>query len=401
MGYDAAAIAALGEDESRLPQIITRFVTYRETWFRRGTSAMLRAWSEGEAVAKRLLARSDGERRMTHLLHLGELLQQAAAIDPAPAALLRWLSARRQDERSDDSAQVRLESDRNLVQVVTIHKAKGLEYGVVFCPFLWDGRRPPSPTGDGKSYHDENGLPVIDFRAESEASSIRQQLDRECDAEFMRLLYVALTRAVHRCYLVVGCYQTLVGRHLSLSEGRRSLLNWLVAGHGIGYPAWRRNELSVDAIDGAWQRFAAQAAPAVSLADLPATPPQVLAVADLPTLPLAVPAPPGEGVADWRIGSFSSLQHGAMGDAAASDHDARLPAADVGVDGEASLTPEALSSDVAADDVLHFPRGAAAGDCVHALFERIDFTDRSDWPTRIADVLAAHHHLEQTRREGR
>jgi exodeoxyribonuclease V beta subunit len=76
---------------------------------------------------------------------------------------------------------LRLESDRNLVQIVTIHKSKGLEYGVVFCPFLWDGHQPSFGELEGSEYHDDDGQPVIDFRSDlddSEAAEIKRRAAR-------------------------------------------------------------------------------------------------------------------------------------------------------------------------------------------------------------------------------
>ena len=140
MGFDAVSVAALAADEAQLLRTMARFSGYRDIWQRRGFGVMLRAWIDSEAVTSRLLARSDGERRLTNLLHLGELLQHVGADHPAPNALLRWLNSQRRDDGTDEVAQLRLESDRNLVQIVTIHKSKGLEYGIVFCPFLWDGQ---------------------------------------------------------------------------------------------------------------------------------------------------------------------------------------------------------------------------------------------------------------------
>ncbi len=102
-----------------------------------------------------MLRRDDGERRLTNLLHLGEQIHQAAATHASPDALLRWLATKRRDGAADEVAQLRLESDRNLVQIVTIHKAKGLEFPIVFCPFLWDGNtRFGGPKPEGREYHD-------------------------------------------------------------------------------------------------------------------------------------------------------------------------------------------------------------------------------------------------------
>jgi exodeoxyribonuclease V beta subunit len=94
--------------------------------------------------------------------------------------------------------------------------------------------------------------------------------------------------------------------------------------------------------------------------------------------------PPVRMPVGWRLGSFSSLQQGADSEGSASDHDGRsaialLPAG-------RSVTPPPDT----ADDILRFPRGPAAGDCVHALFESIDFTDSREWPGSIEQVLQTH-----------
>ncbi|MBL8374582.1 exodeoxyribonuclease V subunit beta [Accumulibacter sp.] len=386
MGVDATGVAALAADEMGLLQTMARFGSYRETWLRRGFGVMLRAWMAGEAVALRLLARSDGERRLTNLLHLGELLQQTSADQPAPDALLRWLASQRRERGADEVAQLRLESDRNLVQIVTIHKSKGLEYGIVFCPFLWDGHQSNFGEFEGEEYHDDDGLPVIDFRCDLdpvEADEITRRRREEKDAEFMRLLYVALTRAAYRCYLVAGCYATRSFGRPSMAQGNRSLLNWLVAGKEMRYADWLTHQRSPGEIEEAWQALARTAGMSLSLRDLPREAPTPLAGAGLSPASLAALAPPASIAAGWRIGSFSSLQHAAESEASASDHDGRtltvLPA--VGGATAAEITP---------DDVLHFPRGPAAGDCVHALFERVDFSDSKRWPDIIDEVLASH-----------
>ena len=139
MGHDAASVARISGDEAALMGFLQRFADYRDLWLRRGVGVMYRRFLSDEKVSARMLRRDDGERRLTNLLHLGEQLHQAAATHGSPDALLRWLATKRRDGVADEVAQLRLESDRNLVQIVTIHKAKGLEFGIVFCPFLWDG----------------------------------------------------------------------------------------------------------------------------------------------------------------------------------------------------------------------------------------------------------------------
>ncbi len=382
MGAAAGEIEAIARDDAALAAWTTRFDELRKVWLARGFGFMLRRWMDEAGVSKRLLARADGERRLTNLLHLGELLHRASIAHPAPDALARWLATQRTEAAAGEEAQVRLESDRNLVQIVTIHKAKGLEYGIVFCPFLWDGYRSSRGEPDAMEYHDEDGNGVIDFRPEAKKDdAVKRRRNEESAAEDVRLAYVALTRAVHRCYLVAGCYLYASGKgDPTPKQSTKSLLNWLAAGGGLSYADWQEAKPKTDAIEEAWQRIADAAKPHILLTDLPLERGTPLAIPDAsPESLTALPAPkridPG-----WRIGSFTALAHGAEHESAASDHDARaaIPAA------------AAARPDLPAHDFLRFPRGALAGDCVHAAFEHADFTDPATWDDAIRRALAQH-----------
>jgi len=374
MGCDAMAIEALSEDDQASIALMTRFAGYRDQWGRHGISAMLRRLMREEQVSERLLARTDGERRMTNLLHLGERLQDASTEHRSPQALLRWLSHMRQDDRGEEAAQLRLDSDQNLVQIVTVHKAKGLEYPLVFCPFLWDGSFPPD-RGDGVEYHDDEHHPVIDFRPElKDNREIKLRIRTERSAEELRLIYVALTRAAHRCYLVAGCQGE---NHVTTSA--RSMLNWLVAGDGLSPSQWFEHKLGADGIALAWSRVAEKAPGRIAAAALP---PAI-------GLPIHVPRsaaetiqaldPAGWTLQGWRIGSFSGMLHGAL-ERPAADHDAASE----------STSPEPEPEPVRGDDILGFPRGMDAGTCLHAMFERIDFGDEPTWLPAVRTALALH-----------
>jgi exodeoxyribonuclease V beta subunit len=118
-----------------------------------------------------------------------------------------------------------------------------------------------------------SGQTVIDFRPEvsdGERAEIKWRRRQEQDAEFMRLIYVALTRAVYRCYLVAGCYATQAFGNRSLTQSSRSLLNWLVAGSGISHGAWHGQRRTAEEIEVAWRALAEAAGPILSLSDLPA-----------------------------------------------------------------------------------------------------------------------------------
>ncbi|HYN59534.1 MAG TPA: exodeoxyribonuclease V subunit beta, partial [Rubrivivax sp.] len=401
MGLDAAALQAMSADEAALLDCITRFAGYRETWLQRGVGLMLRRWMRAEGVSRRLLARPDGERRMTNLRHLAECLHEAAEQHAAPEALLRWLQAQRSESRIDDAVQLRLESDRDLVQVVTMHKSKGLEYPLVFCPTLWDGHAGGSRAAGVREYHDEDGDALLDFRSldKEQAAPIAEQMALESAAEGMRLIYVALTRAVHRCYLVVGPYRRKHGKHLSVSESCRARLNWLVAGAGLSPQAWLKNSLGASDIDAAWAALAQQQAPHVVQGALPMGPGLPLPPLRPPAEALAALPAPAHIAPGWWIGSYSSLAHGARHDDAALDHDLRVDTPPDAAQATVPPAPQAAENAAAgpgapagaawidADDILHFPRGAVAGECLHAVFERIDFTDPTGWPAAVGAAL--------------
>jgi exodeoxyribonuclease V beta subunit len=225
-------------------------------------------------------------------------------------------------------------------------------------------------------WHDETGGQVMDWRhAPEDSDAIKERLADERDAETLRLIYVALTRAVHRCVLVVGCYDK--------KDGTRSLLNWMLAGTRQDAAQWRKSEIEPEEIDSLWRTLANDSEGAIVLEDLPSGEGEPLPWGEEKPA-FSAPRPPivPEG---WRIGSYSAITSGATHEDAARDHDARIdqPASE-----HAPETPP--SAPVPEGDILRFPRGAAAGDCVHALFESIDFTRPGTHPAAISRVLAAH-----------
>ncbi len=377
MGVDAPTLADIHDDDARLGEVMARFAGYREHWRQHGIASLLRRWIRDEGVATRLLGRADGERRMTNLTHLAEALQQASIEQPGPDALLRWFEAQR-DTAADvtsDTAQLRLESDRHLVQILTIHRAKGLEFPVVFCPFSWDGGSKPAAGGDGQPIHGLDGRGLIVFRELTDDEKQHRRLEEA--AEQVRLLYVALTRAVHRCYLVVGCYTS----SRSTKESCRSPLNWLAAGAGIAVADWfaaREPALDGDQIETAWESLATAAPEAISMAPLP-EPPFAILHGRLPDADSFAALDPPSRIPPARwVGSYSSLTQGAAAEAAARDHDLFITEAD---------GPDPAPAE---DDILLFARGPVAGECLHAVFEHADFTDPDTWPAAIERALRAH-----------
>ncbi|SAK68717.1 exodeoxyribonuclease V, beta subunit [Caballeronia pedi] len=397
-GLDAAALWRLEHADAADPHgepidstsWVERFSRYRTIWHERGFAVMWRTLARELSIATRLVARADGERRLTNVNHLAELLQARSAEQPGIAPTLRWLAAQREQQGGGEEAQLRLESDRNLVQIVTIHKSKGLEYAVVFCPFLNDGTaRDASKTGlpDAREYHDDAGVAVLHYGIEAdEDEHVSAAIAREQAAERARLVYVALTRAVFRCYVVAGVY--LSSR--STKESCRSVLNWLVAGKGRDFDAFCKEPPEEADIVAAWHALAAQADGAIGVAPLPVIDMREPLVADKSGEHEIAARTNQRILRDrWRMASFSSLiAAGARDEAnqaqpaeARPDHDELAALNDI-----ARTEAPALAS----DDILAFPRGAAAGECLHRMFELADFTASSGWSAAVERALHEH-----------
>lgn len=204
LGQPYAVLDRLNHDETYWEAIGERFRRLHDTWLRQGVLAMLHELLHAFDLPAGLLAREHGERILTNLLHLAELLQQAAATLDGEHALLRYLGNQialagdDQNETTDDKI-VRLESEAALIQVITIHKAKGLEYPLVLLPFVCAMRE--TKRGDRFVLHDADGQPTLDLQPSDEAI---QRADHERLQEDLRLLYVALTRARHACWLGIA-----------------------------------------------------------------------------------------------------------------------------------------------------------------------------------------------------
>lgn len=374
---DANGIHALEHDDATWDLWVSRFGAWGKRWEENGFVAAFRQLLDQQEAAPRLLRLVDGERRLTNLLHLAELLHVAASREHlGPAGLLRWLSAMRRDtdarERfGTDAAQVRLESDDHAVKLVTIHKSKGLQYPIVYCPYLWDGKLLRNDAKEALRFHD----PKNDDRHTLDLGSASMEdhwkhAEREAAAENLRLLYVALTRAKHQVVVVWG----------NFTDANTSPLGYLLhQGPGAAGDLFAPTAERVKKLD---DNLMLQ-----ELFELSASASGAIGVESLSPGRGEVYTPPA-GSADelrgreatrtierwWRTSSFTSLVSGAGSDPAREaegrDRDAR----------EAMLRRESLAAtppsvDAATPVLLHaFPRGARPGELIHKVFEVIDFT---------------------------
>jgi len=318
LGWSMGQLAALNEDEALWEETVALFRQWGKLWQRQGVLPMLRQLLFHYRIPAQLLQAPDGERRLTDLLHLGELLQQAAATLAGEHALLRWFQAQcLAPDGNAEEQQLRLESERHLVQVVTIHKSKGLQYPLVLLPFISAWR-----VTSQANYH-EQGQSVWDLQADAAAL---EQAEQERLAEDLRLLYVALTRGVYLTWL--GLAEVKVkpagagNAFMHLLPAGESLAERLAATQVSGLVPWdplpwpAAGQLSRSAVTPHWQ--ARQFARRLDR--------------------------------HWQVTSYSAL--------VANTPHVGLPAP----------APEAPRL-----DALGFPRGARAGTFLHNLLEGLDF----------------------------
>jgi exodeoxyribonuclease V beta subunit len=360
MGWDASGLDELNRDDRRLGQITSRFFDYHRLWREQGFIVMFRRLLIKEGVENRLLDYVDGERRVTNLLHLSELLyQQESDAGAGMEGLVKWLSRQRQESQPDENRLLRLESDSHLVRIDTLHGSKGLEYGIVFCPYLWDG-------GAGRSnqepylFHD----PDAGYGAVLELGSERFDQDHEREreerlAESLRLLYVALTRARHRCYLPWG----------SVKGSGGSALAWLLHSQAeSGTFSLDDGAETLARLDDAGLNTELEALAAGSAGSIAWEPMPVDGVQPQQALSM----PPQLTQARRFNGFIPSLQRIASFSSLVSGHSEDLPDYDAQSDKAERLEP--LSERF---DIHGFPRGSGAGRCLHAILEQVDFQDLS------------------------
>jgi exodeoxyribonuclease V beta subunit len=159
---------------------------------------------------------NDWERSLSNINQIAELLQVQSRIYRGHFALIRWLSDSISNAAAvDDESKLRLESDEQLIRIVTIHKSKGLEYPFVFVPFLFSGRGADEAWFYSYKKNDLKGYLTLDLLKDN---NNLEQADNERLAEDIRLLYVALTRAKYQCYVGTTAYKGIGKKSLGLAQ---------------------------------------------------------------------------------------------------------------------------------------------------------------------------------------
>jgi exodeoxyribonuclease V beta subunit len=355
---------------------------------RAGVATVMETITARERLPERLLSVLGGERELTDLRHVAELLH-GAAVDGrlGITALAGWLRRRMaaddRDAGAEDRAR-RLESDAAAVQVLTVHRSKGLEFGVVYCPFLWDPFWIPDEPAPA-IYHDAaNGdTRTIDVALEPKdaAFAAHAAKDREEQrGEELRLAYVALTRAKHQA--VVWWASTFNSRESALGR----LVLEPVAGGGRGPGAEETARAARD-------RFAALAAsaPEAIVLERSLVDKKARWAADAPGAATLAAATFDRTLdARWRRMSYTSITAGAYEARVASEVEEAVGSDDPAAEDPLPVVEAVDPALVAVPSLLSdTPAGTRIGTFVHGVLEAADFAAPSledELAARIADA---------------
>lgn len=370
LGFELEALAAVIDDDARWGVWRGHLQQLHDRWSSHGFIAMfqqLLAGGETGSAAhgafdmdRRVMGLPGGERRLTNLLQLGELIHAASRREHGMDGLYAWYRRQVASPGEDDEGRLRLESDASLVRILTIHVSKGLQFPVVYLPFLWNCK----PVGGNNEhqdvlYHDDNGDAVWNLAPDDAAKA---RADRDRLAGDLRLLYVALTRAEQQLYVTWGAFGSSGGSAQSalayLLHDGRSPAELLDGPFDLGglEPTRIASELTEFAVRD-WN-------------DLPSRD----RIGDSTSRPAAAARPfSGRVRRDWRVSSYSGLARGSH-NPLDRDREERAP----------EVAPDA-------DSVFAFPRGTRAGNFMHQLLETFDFSRPAIEAAELLDQLLPRH----------
>ncbi|WAJ71456.1 exodeoxyribonuclease V subunit beta [Catenovulum adriaticum] len=324
------------------------------------------------------------ERELTNMIHLAELLQQATRQYKHPQQLVKWY--RQQREYGHNEAEQRLESEANLIRIITQHSSKGLEYPVVFIPFASiysDPSKIGSQTKQFFTYYDESLKKSVHQIGADQ--SVIAKVTEQGIAESIRLLYVAVTRAEHRCYLGIAPFEqseySALAKTLQLKNAQ-AWPDYLKALVETSHHSSQLIELSPE----------------------------------FETLQYTANDVPDENIQaqifntkindNWSLYSFSKITRNAHASVSIKDYErqdeaAHLLAADtqatpnLPINDELNLTEQSTLNPDISPDAFRFTlaKGASTGNLLHDILEYTDFSE-PDWQSSITEPVSRFGQLD-------
>ncbi|MCW8108229.1 exodeoxyribonuclease V subunit beta [Alteromonas ponticola] len=364
MGADSLIQFLHSEDEQQWDNIVTHMMQLKVMWQQQGCMSVIIHLLKQHFVSYS----DDNERQVTNYMHLAEVIQHATIPNQQGERLLLWLDHHIHDTALASEYIQRLESDAHLIQIMTQHGSKGLEYPIVFVPFASDYRDPVkagNQLAQQYRYFDEvNQSQCLQLGATYAAI---ERCREEGNAESMRLLYVAVTRAAHRCYLGVAPFAGSESSALAKACNVEASGKWLEQLQSIANECGDTSVISIDS------------AQAQQLTSAPIAAPQTLKCNTFT----------GAVKDDWRLYSFSSIAR--FENITRQDMREREIVVPTPIveqeDNEVQTIPFRFS----------FEKGAAAGNLLHDLLEEKDFshvaTAQEAWCDNVDSVLKRHNLL--------
>ncbi|HQY55144.1 MAG TPA: exodeoxyribonuclease V subunit beta [Dokdonella sp.] len=381
LGFTLQDLLAAREDPGRWESQLGHIASLRQRWLDAGPYATIAHCVQMSAT--RLLPRWDGRRRVTNLLHLGELLQHESARRSTPAELLHWLGQRRMEadeKRGEGNAEpLRPADDPGAVQVLTVHRSKGLQYDVVFAPFamatFWKKLENQEVADEAVAWHADDELRIDIGGPEWKAHALAQR--DEQFAESLRLAYVAITRARHRVWLAWAWVNT--GQSSTSLTGPFAWLWFRDAG------IKRPDQLvalkdQADRIDEGLAALVKRSRQCIDIKRLEVEAPPITRLPDAANKDdLVIAEFCGRIERGLETLSYSRLFAGSQ-QAPLADHD----------EFDTPLTTSPARP--VEDPVPQWPRGAAFGVCVHQVFEDVAFAElaAAGVPADLARICADH-----------
>lgn len=377
LGYDSNKLHQLQQDEMAYQALKFAFIDYRTQWQRQGFITMaITLLHDLFDVPK-----NNKDRCLTNVLHLFEILQAASVRLSQGQELVHWFEQQCHLESNDVEAELRLESDGDLIRLITQHGSKGLEYPYVFIPFACRHKDPLKFGNKSVSYleyHDTKGELCLSLDGSKEA---KKAMSNEAYAESIRLLYVAITRAERRCYVLCCAFDAYhlspLGKTLQLHE-QESMIKPLQtlkasAEHAIGI-----REVSLDC------SIAADA-----LANIQGAETQAFFQA-------AVSRFVGKIERDWWLSSFTAISRN-IRHAGVSN-----PDRDTDIEGRkfdalhAAVEPDEIENATAEQICFQLAKGAHTGNLLHDVLEQTDFSE-PDWQESLEKPLLGYGELNPSR----
>ena len=377
-GLNAADIHQIQQNEADWQRWADSFAQYQQTWQRQGILVMLHQILLEQGISERLLSQATGERDLTDFLHLAEILQQAATLHESEAALLSWFEKQIQGEGRQE-AQIRLESERQLVKIVSIHKSKGLEYDLVWLPFLAVPSKIPTAGDMNVYYSKERDETLWDMENRN-----LNALYEETFAEELRLLYVALTRAKYQMAFALPAQfdKKWNALHYVLSQGE--------IGKEIALSAPKDTETLL-------QTFKEKMQDNVEISTKSNLEAFLALSINTKNDELKAAEFTGNIEQDWRITSFTSIEQGHrrqsyFTESAGKKHVVFDDAKDYDSQNSIEISTALLNENES--NILDLPRGKQVGTALHRHFENCYFSDLAN--TEEIDKLRQSLQLDET-----